>query len=274
MYQGQGIIDEEALNIFTDGSSFPNKKRAAGVGVHLVWVNEEGDEECSDYAPTGWKSATIDEMEIEACIVALREAQSIFTSLQKFTKIIIFTDSLYVSNNFTNAMRIWPMKKWHGNNNMPVKNIELWKKLRKEVNKAQIRVDVQWVKAHKTNKHNKTADKLAKESASRPFNKPLSISETTKKWSDRKTKRGCIPITGQETKIRIISRKSIEKTKFYEYRYEIIDPDDKNYKDVDFVLYDKYLNRNKCFNVLLNKLQSKPFIVSLISELDSSKYKY
>ena len=37
-----GIHDEEALNIYTDGSSFPGKKRAAGVGVVLMWVNEAG----------------------------------------------------------------------------------------------------------------------------------------------------------------------------------------------------------------------------------------
>ena len=51
MASGLGIIDEYALNIFTDGSSYPKKKRAAGVGVCLVWVNESGDAEVEEYAP-------------------------------------------------------------------------------------------------------------------------------------------------------------------------------------------------------------------------------
>jgi ribonuclease HI len=42
---GGGIHDEEALNIYTDGSSFPGKKQAAGVGVVLMWVDEAGDPE-------------------------------------------------------------------------------------------------------------------------------------------------------------------------------------------------------------------------------------
>ena len=68
MAKGLGIIDEEALNIFTDGSSFPLLKRAAGVGIHMVWVNDKGHEETEDYAPPGWEEATIDEMEIMAIV--------------------------------------------------------------------------------------------------------------------------------------------------------------------------------------------------------------
>ena len=64
MKSGLGIIDENALNIFTDGSSYPQKHRNAGVGGCLVWVNEAGDEEYKEYAPPGWQKATIDEMEI------------------------------------------------------------------------------------------------------------------------------------------------------------------------------------------------------------------
>lgn len=269
-----GIVDEDALNIFTDGSSYPDKQRAAGVGVHLVWVNESGNEEFSDYAPTGWEKATIDEMEIEACIVALQEANSIFSDLKRFTKILIFSDSRYVADNYVKAMNVWPNKKWLGSNGMPVENIALWKRLRKEVNKCSIRVELEWVKAHKSNKHNKAADQLAKQSASMPFNKPLSISETTSKWSDRKTKRGCIPIFGQETKIRIVSREHVKRAKTNKYRYEIIDPDDKSFQDLDFIYCDEFLSRNKCYHVRFNTEQKKPFIIDVIEELDCSDYKY
>jgi ribonuclease HI len=48
-----GIPFDNSLNIYTDGSSFPEKKRAAGVGVHLVWMDETtGAEKTHDYAPT------------------------------------------------------------------------------------------------------------------------------------------------------------------------------------------------------------------------------
>jgi len=271
---GLGIPDEDALNIYTDGSSYPNRQRAAGVGVRFVWVNESGDEETEDYAPVGWEKATIDEMEIEACTVALKEARRLFKSISLFSRILIFSDSTYVTSNFVKAINIWPKRAWRGANGIPVENIDLWKRLRKEVNACPIRVYVEWVKAHKSNIHNRAADKLAKESASMPFNRPLSISETTRKWSDRRTKRGCIPVQGQELKIRIISRDYKKHAQIYEYRYEVIYQTEKSYKDVDFIRYHQGLSRNKCFLVRLNSDPRNPCIDELIEELDPTEYKY
>ncbi|MGA9031964.1 MAG: RNase H family protein [Sulfuricaulis sp.] len=274
MVSGLGIIDEYALNIFTDGSSYPKKQRAAGVGVCLVWVNESGDEEYEEYAPPGWQNATIDEMEIEACTVAVQEAKRFLKDKNRFKRILIFSDSRYEVENYFKAMHIWPNKRWLGANGMPVANIDLWKRLRKEVKNYPIKVDIKWVKAHKSNKYNRAANKLAQQSASLPFNKPLSHSQTTRKWSDRNTKRGCVPVLGQEAKIRIISREYVKKAKTYEYRYEVIDPDDKSFKDLDFVFCNEYLSRNKCFQVRFNSEQKRPFILEIIQELECSKYKY
>lgn len=274
MATGLGIPDEDALNIYTDGSSYPNKQRAAGVGIRFVWMNESGNEETEDYAPVGWQKATVDEMEIEACTVALKEARRLFKDMGRFRRVLIFSDSLYVTNNFVKAMNVWPNRAWRGASGVPVENIGLWKRLRKEVNACPIRVKVEWVKGHKSNVHNRAADKLAKKSASMPFNKPLSISETSRKWSDRKTKRGCVPVTGQEIKIRIISREYKKHAKVYEYRYEVIDPSDRSYKDIDFVRCGQGLSRNKCFLVRLNSDRNNPCIEELIEELDPKDYKY
>ena len=274
MASGQGIIDEYALNIFTDGSSYPKKKRAAGVGVRFVWVNEDGDEETEDYAPIGWSKATIDEMEIEACIVALKEARRIFEDMSRFRRILMFSDSMYVTGNFTKAMNVWPKRAWRGASGHPVENIDLWKKLRKEVNAQSLKVDVEWVKAHKSNLHNRAADQLAKESASMPFNDPLSIGETTRKWSRRKTIRGVVNISGQEMKIRIISREYKRYAKLHEYRYEVIDSLDQHFGDVDFVRYHSPLSRNKCLLVRVNSDQANPQIEGVIEELDPADYKY
>lgn len=274
MISGAGIHDEDALNIYTDGSSYPDKQRAAGVGVRFVWVNEAGTEEIHDYAPPGWQKATIDEMEIEACIVALTEAPQLFPDMSRFQRVLVFSDSMYVTSNFVKAMKVWPMRKWRGASGVPVENIDLWKRLRKAVQACPIRVDVEWVKAHKSNVHNRAADKLAKQSAAMPFNKPLSISQTTKKWSARKTKRGCIPLRGQEVMIRIISTEYKRYDKAYEYRYEVIDPTDGSFQDVDFVRYDQILSRNKCLLVRLNSDQGNPRIEEVIAELDPNEYKH
>jgi len=271
---GLGIIDEYALNVFTDGSSYPKKQRAAGVGVCLVWVNESGDEEFEEYSPPGWQNATIDEMEIEACIVGLKEAKRILKDKVHFKRVLIFSDSIYVVDNFFKAMHIWPNKRWLGSNGMPVENIDLWKRLRREVNKCPIKVNIEWVKGHKSSKYNRAADRLAQQSAEMPIKKPLSYSDTTKKWSDQSTRRGCVPVLGQKIKIRIISREYKKYARTFEYRYEVIDPNDKSFKDIDFVYYDEYLSRNKCFQVRFNAEQQRPFILEIVEELECSEYKY
>lgn len=274
MGNGQGIIDEESLNIFTDGSSFPHRKRDAGVGFCYVWVNESGNEETDVYSPIGWQSSTIDEMEIKACTLAISHANRIFPDLSRFKRILIFSDSRYVVDNYPRAMNVWPNCGWRKVNKMTVANVELWKELRRVVNKCPLRVKVDWVKSHSSNIHNRAADILAKESASMPLNKPISLSVTTKKWSHRTTKRGCVPMQGQVTKIRILSRKYLRRDKTFEYRYEIIDPDDRNYKDLDFIYYSDGLSRHKCCQVRLNSDQSKPSIDEIICELDPADYKY
>lgn len=274
MASGPGLPDEEALNIYTDGSSYPYKKRVAGVGVRFVWVNDAGDEEIEDYVPIGWQQATADEMEIEACVVALKQANRLFQDMSRFKRILIFSDSRYVTDNYFRAMHLWPKRAWRKANGTSVENIEIWKRLKREVNACPIPVDVKWVKGHKSNIHNRAADKLAKASALMPFQPAISISATTRKWSDRKTIRGCIPVVGQELKIRIVSREYKRRAKIYEYRYEVIDPADRSYKDVDFVRYSEALSRNKCVLVRLNTDQNDPRIAEVLGELNPAEYKY
>lgn len=269
-----GIHDEEALNIYTDGSSFPNKKRAAGVGVVLMWVDEAGDPQTSEHAPTGFQSATIDEMEIQACIEGLQEAKRVFPDMSRFQRVLLFSDSQYVTDNFVKAMNVWHQKGWRGANGTPVKNIDLWKRLRKEVNACSLRVEVRWVKGHKSSVYNKAADRLAKKSAAMPFNKPLSVSQTTRKWSDRKTQRGCVTFDGRTVKIRIISSKYQKHAREYEYRFEVIDPEDRSFGDVDFVWHKHLHSRNKCLMVRLNSDPRHPEIEEVIDELDPADYKY
>lgn len=114
-----GIHGEKALNIYTDGSSFPRKKRASGVGVVLMWVDEAGDPQTSEHAPTGYQSATIDEMEIQACIVGLQEATRFFPDLSMFKRILLFSDSQYVTDNFVSAMNVWPKRAWRAQMERP-----------------------------------------------------------------------------------------------------------------------------------------------------------
>jgi ribonuclease HI len=150
----------------------------------------------------------------------------------------------------------------------------LWKRLRKEVNACSLCVEVRWVKGHKSSLYNRAADKLAKNSAAMPFNKPLSVSQTTRKWSKQKTQRGSVPFDGRTVRIRIISSKYHKYARQYEYRFEVIDPEDPSFGALDFVWYKDVLSRNKCLLVRLNADPGHPRIEQVIEELDPSDYRY
>ena len=62
---------EDALNIYTDGSSL-RRPRRGGVAFRYIIINDAGDEEWQDECPPGYKEGTNNEMELMACILALR----------------------------------------------------------------------------------------------------------------------------------------------------------------------------------------------------------
>lgn len=67
------MVYENALNIYTDGSSY-SRPRRGGIGIRYITIDEFGNEEIDDHAPPGYKEATNNEMELMACIKALEGA--------------------------------------------------------------------------------------------------------------------------------------------------------------------------------------------------------
>ena len=67
------MIEEDALNIFTDGSCLPAPRRG-GVGIHFVLIDESGSETVEEFAVPGYRGETNNRMELLACLIALREA--------------------------------------------------------------------------------------------------------------------------------------------------------------------------------------------------------
>jgi hypothetical protein len=106
-----------------------------------------------------------------------------------------------------------------------------------------------------------------------PFNTPLSISQTTSKWSDRKTLRGCVAFDGRLVSIRIISTEYKKYAREYEYRFEVIDPADRSYTDIGFVRYKHLLSRNKCLLVRLSSDRDRPH-EEVLEELNPDDFRY
>ena len=121
------MIIENALNIYTDGSSL-SRPRTGGIGIRFVFIYEAGEEVLQDFQFPGYKNATNNQMELYACITALKKTAKL-DGLSSVAKIVIHTDSRYVVDNYKRAMFEWPKHKWCGRDERPILNTELWKKL-------------------------------------------------------------------------------------------------------------------------------------------------
>ena len=100
----------------------------------------------------GEKDTTNNRMELIAAISCLE-------SLEKPTKLTLFTDSNYVKGGITEWMKTWKKNEWKTAGKKSVKNVDLWKRLDKARQKHN--VTWKWVKGHSSNKYNNLADELA-----------------------------------------------------------------------------------------------------------------
>ena len=91
-------------------------------------------------------------MELLAAISALE-------ALKRASQIHLYTDSDYLRRGITEWIANWKRRNWKTSAGKPVKNIDLWQRLDKAVEKHQI--DWRWVKGHSGDPGNDRADELA-----------------------------------------------------------------------------------------------------------------
>ena len=229
------MIKEDAINIYTDGSSYSNPRKG-GLAVRFIVVDASGNEQIEDISFRGYKSATNNEMELLACISGLKEAQN-HLYFHKVNRICIFTDSLYVKNNYKTAIFQWSKQGWKNKHGRPIANAELWNmffKIYKSISTNKI-IEISWVKGHSKDIHNKAVDKQAKISAKGLLNPEINVQKVRRKKTDNKTVIGCIKPEGQRISLYIISDQYYRIQKCYRYRCQVISKQSKYYNMVDFI---------------------------------------
>lgn len=262
-------LDERAVNVFTDGSSLPSPRRG-GTGICVVTVDEAGDEVIDQIQPQGFKGATNQEMELMACIQALRELGGRYSPvhISRFSKIVIHTDSQYVADNVYSARFVWPSRRWFGADGQPVVNAKLWKVLTKEISRIGMPVYVQWFKGHSaTNPHNKRADKLAKQSARGLLSEPIDPVRVRRKLTAKPTVAGSIVPQGQRITIRVITDKRLPVQRIYRYKIEVISPDSPYVGNVDDFTSEVMLSAGHTYDVRLNDDPKNPRVAHNYGEI-------
>ena len=132
--------------IYTDGACSGNP--GPGGWAVIILVNNE----IKEMFFGNEKNTTNNQMELLAPIKAIQK-------FKKKSEISMFTDSTYVRDGITIWIKQWEKNGWKTASKKPVKNKELWKKLKNLSSKHSIKWI--WVKGHAQDKYNNLVDELA-----------------------------------------------------------------------------------------------------------------
>jgi ribonuclease HI len=266
-------LDDRALNVFTDGSTLSGP-RSGGIGIVIITFDADGNEVPDEYLLPGYQLATNQEMELKACIEALRivTGKHAPVDVSRFTKVIIHTDSMYVVENWNSALYTWPRARWHTRDGKPVINATLWQDMVKMVHRVGRRVELVWHKGHKSgNPHNKSADRLARASANVPLHAPITPREVRRKTSTKSTVAGSIRPEGQCLRIRVVGQRSLRVQNTTLYKCEVKSEDSPYYENVDDLVSDHYLKRGHTYDVRLNDDPKNPRIEHVFREVEPTE---
>lgn len=264
--------EEGVLNIYTDGSSYSNPRKG-GIGFRFVYIDKSGNDTTESSSLPGYSGATNNQMELQAIIESLEDCLSKRpkVDVSAFSRIEVYTDSMYVRDNYRRAIYEWPKTGWRLRDGAPVQNAELWKKLAGLIHKMyrekRLRVTINWVKGHKASTHNKAVDRLAKFSAKNATKRKLAISDVRRKLSAKSTVRGSVVPKGQRITVRIIEDKLLKLQKCYWYRYEVMSKGNEYYQNVDTATSLISLQAGHSYSVRLNSDIKNPQFDKVFKEI-------
>ena len=260
---------ENALNIYTDGSSL-GRPRAGGVGIRFIIVTPLGEEQIRDLTVAGYRGATNNQMELNACVIALKEALELVVP-PHIIRVVIYSDSQYVVGNYKRAMFEWPKTRWHTRTGKPVLNAMLWKELLKYLQKIRMPVEFRWVKGHSKNEHNRAVDQLARTSAKQPFNRALSHVNVRRKLTPKAVEVGSVEMAGQRITIRIITSEYLHVQRIWKYKYEVISRRSEFHGNVDIIFSNHHVGAGRTYSVRFNSDTDNPRIEKVFREIEARR---
>ncbi len=134
-----------AVEIYTDGACRGNPG-PGGWGAILRSGDHEKEIKGAEALTTN------NRMELTAAIQAL-------AALKRGCDVVLYTDSQYVRKGILEWMPQWKLRDWRTADKKPVKNVDLWQALEREI--ARHKIEWHWVKGHAGVPGNERADQLA-----------------------------------------------------------------------------------------------------------------
>lgn len=133
------------VTIYTDGACRGNPGPG---GWGAVLTSGEHEKELRGAEPL----TTNNRMELTAAIRAL-------AAMKRPAKIRLYTDSQYVRKGITVWLDQWKRRDWRTADRKPVRNVDLWQALEREIERHEI--EWHWVRGHAGVPGNEHADRLA-----------------------------------------------------------------------------------------------------------------
>ena len=143
------------VDIYTDGACVGNP--GPGGWAAMIISENKKKQLCG-----GEKMTTNNRMELTAAIKALEYCSQQNDKQLTLRQFKVYTDSTYLKEGITVWINTWEKNNWKTADKKNVKNVDLWKKLKKLAKNNSIKW--LWVKGHSGNPMNDLVDKLAKES--------------------------------------------------------------------------------------------------------------
>lgn len=146
----------DRVELYTDGAARGNPEGPGGYGAILVFYNSKG-ERFEKEISQGYIKTTNNRMELMAVIRGLE-------ALVKPCEVLVYSDSKYLVDAFLQDwIGSWEKANYRKGKKNEVKNIDLWKYLRKIMKPHQ--VSFHWVKGHAGHPMNERCDQLATRAA-------------------------------------------------------------------------------------------------------------
>jgi ribonuclease HI len=140
------------MKIYTDGSAHPTNPGPGGLGIVVCDDNDNIITTISKHFDT---IITNNQMELLSLLIVLK----LYGNADEIP--IVYTDSSYALNTYTNWMFGWARRGWIKSDNRTPENLNIITEYYNLINQGY-KINLQKVKAHAGNIPNELADKIAK----------------------------------------------------------------------------------------------------------------
>jgi ribonuclease HI len=266
------IIDPHAVQIFVDGSSYPNEQRRSGYAGIVIYPDDPNEH---PVLFQGFRQSTISRMELSAVIAAMQWAR-IERIGSKYSRVQIFSDSKYVVDGQYNAPK-WQKLKWHTSSGPPAANEDLWKEFLSSRAKAGVRVDIGKV-GGKSTPLLRRVDKLAKTAAKSHPRVDRGLITGKIGRSIIKGPASLFPAENQVLVIRVVRSSAVGRSGENRFVFEVYDESAGNYTSKHIAYCTPttgaQLHRQRGFRVKMNGNADYPQILEVLEEVLLPKHKH